>query len=476
MKHKKKIDSFNMWMPINLGKELQYTHSEFQDGEPRDLPQRIKIMGIASTEAPDEVGEIIIQDGIDWNYFLKRGFLNLEHKQGPEFVMGQPEAVQKTSYKGYGATMLKGYLYSDKPSVKSLIETMEAMKKAGADRTIGLSVEGQVIERDRLNPKIIKRSKVLNVSITSSPCNADATMEIIKSMVEQIEKSDHEYHDKDMTHRQIQILQEYVSDLAEMFEQLPDEIDLQEWVQTKITRALDYLQASYHYMKVSLPEMMEEAKEEMMEEVEKAEDCPDCKDMDKECQYHSDKSYHMELQRVKKEMKDEDDHKIYDTLEMLLERYPELKNPDVMDKLHEMIDDMDKGGDPDDMTPSEYDDHITAQENKDPEHSAPDFTEMQSAKLENQADHDHELPEEEEMNASTTEAIAPITRQSLEDDIAYADYGMSSEDAKTLLEFIVRKYPDMDKADHQAMFMEMLQQMRRMYQTEGVAPKHPKKL
>lgn len=475
---KKRNDKFNMWMPINLGKELQYTHSEFESGEPRDLPQRIKIMGIASTEAPDEVGEIIVQDGIDWHYFLKRGFLNLEHKAGPEFVMGQPEAVQKTSHKGYAATMLKGYLYSNKPAVKSLVETMDAMKKAGADRTIGLSVEGQVVERDRVNPKIIKRSKVLNVSITSSPCNADATMEIIKSMVENIEKNEvgHEYHDKDMTDRQIQILKEYVNDLSELFEQLPHDVDLQEWVQSKITRALDYLQASYHYMKVAVEEKLELEQDELEEnEMEKADDCPDCKDMDKECQYHSDKSYRMELERVKKEMEEEDEHKIYDTLEMLVERYPELKDPKVMDKLHEMLGETEKKN-PDNMSPSEFEAYQERKtERQSTEHSTPDFAEMQEAKVEAQLNPKEKPDNEiEGLEESNTQVIAPISVESLEGKMANEDFDIDEESKRAILEYIVRKYPKMEKAEHQKMFMELIELMRRQYQTENVAPKYPK--
>ena len=219
----KKIDVFSAWMPINIEKSEH--DGEYVQGEPRFNPQRIKIVGIASTEAPDEAGEIIVQDGIDWSYFLKRGFLNLEHKQGPEFVMGQPEAVKACEYKGYKATMLKGYLYSEKPAVKSLVETMDAMKKAGADREIGLSVEGQVVERDERDPKIIRKSKVMNVSITSSPCNKDATMTIVKSILKNIEKENTEFPDKEMTFRQIKIIKEYAEELCELMEKLPPSVD-----------------------------------------------------------------------------------------------------------------------------------------------------------------------------------------------------------------------------------------------------------
>ena len=440
---KDKKDIFAAWIPIDLGKNIEYTDAEYQQGEPRFNPERIKIMGIASTEAPDEAGEIIIQDGIDWTYFLKRGFLNLEHKQGPEFVMGQPEAVKACDYKGYKATMLKGYLYSNKPSVKSLVETMEAMKKAGADRKMGLSVEGSVIERDSKNPHIITKSKVLNVSVTSSPCNSDADMEIIKSLLAKIEEKEvtPEFSDKEMTSRQIDILEGYVEELRELFDALPSDADLPEWCQAKITRALDYVQAAYHYMDV-------EFKVEEKEDLEQG-------------------AYMQEFGKIKKE---EDDHKIYDMLEMLVERYPELKRPDVMERLHEMMEiEKRRYSKEDNMTPDEFE----AQVDREPPESytPPDFQQLMDSKIDAAAN-DPKPKEGDDFSFSNMETIKPIVPQSLDDAVSYADYGMSEADRRAILEFVVRKYPNMEKDQHMAMYNELMHLFRE--KLRDAKPKHKK--
>lgn len=440
---KDKKDIFAAWVPIDLGKNIEYTDSEYQQGEPRFNPERIKIMGIASSEAADEAGEIIIQDGIDWTYFLKRGFLNLEHKQGPEFVMGQPEAVKACDYKGYKATMLKGYLYGNKPAVKSLVETMEAMKKAGADRKMGLSVEGSVIERDSKNPNIITKSKVLNVSITSSPCNSDADMEIIKSLLTKIETNEvePEFSDREMTSRQIDILEGYVEELRELFDELPSDVDLPEWCQSKITRALDYVQAAYHYMDV---EFKVEDKEEELEEG----------------------AYAQEFGKIKKE---DDDHKIYDMLEMLVERYPELKRPEVMERLHEMMEIEKRRYSKEDlMTPEEFD---AASEREPAEnYTPPDFQMLMDSKID--AASNDPKPKEDDFSFSNMATLDPIVPQSLDDAVSYADYGMSEADRRAILEFVVRKYPNMEKDQHMAMYNELMHLFRE--KLKDTNPKHKK--
>ena len=74
---------------------------------------------------------------------------------------------------------------------KSLWETAIALKKSGAPRHLGFSVEGKILKRNALG-KIIK-AKVYNVAITANPVNPKATWDaLVKSFTtdnEDIEKS-----------------------------------------------------------------------------------------------------------------------------------------------------------------------------------------------------------------------------------------------------------------------------------------------
>ena len=172
-----KDNIFQLWTPItDLSKAADENEEEV-----------IKIGGICSSESEDQAGEIILQNGLDFTYFLKRGYFNLEHQAGPGNVLGNPTNVRATKMpNGKAATYVEGILYGSKEKARDVIDTIKAMRKAKADRKIGFSIEGSILSRDKKNPKIITKARVMNVSITSAPCNTDAEFEMIKKNVSMI--------------------------------------------------------------------------------------------------------------------------------------------------------------------------------------------------------------------------------------------------------------------------------------------------
>jgi len=169
------VDLFSVWTPINIQKA--------QDGP--EEPMKAPIAGIVSTDGVDLQGDKIIQEGCDWDYFLKRGWLNYEHKQGPEFIVGYPTKVKSTVHDGKNATMIEGYLLLDRPRAKEVYESAKAIQKASDGRSIGFSVEGQVLQRDPKDPKRILKARILNVSVTAHPVNPDARLEVLaRSLME----------------------------------------------------------------------------------------------------------------------------------------------------------------------------------------------------------------------------------------------------------------------------------------------------
>jgi len=188
-------------------------------------------------------------------------------------MIGSPTELKSMKYKGVPATFMKGYLFADNPKVQEIISSVNAMKAADCDRGLGFSVEGAVIERDKNNPKIITKSKILNVSLVASPANPDSVMELVKSIYAQLEKEEmsvneeinqlledesvnemsfddlsevEEDSDGKMTIQNLLILKEYTDELLTM---IKPEDDLPEWVQQHITLASDYVHSSAHYLK-----------------------------------------------------------------------------------------------------------------------------------------------------------------------------------------------------------------------------------
>lgn len=171
----KGFDTFSTWAEIRLEK------AENPANGGGDSATKAYIEGVISSDSVDLQGDKLLQEGMVWDYFIRRGWLNYEHQQGPENIVGVPTEVKAIDLGGgKSGTYLKGYLLVDRPKAREIVETVAALKKATSDRKIGFSVEGQVLARDPRNPKIITKSRILNVSITAHPVNPDAsTLELI---------------------------------------------------------------------------------------------------------------------------------------------------------------------------------------------------------------------------------------------------------------------------------------------------------
>lgn len=168
----KSVELFSTWTELSFLKGV--------NGDDAPVDSKAYICGVVSSDAVDLQGDTLVQSGMDWSYFIRRGWLNYEHLQGPENILGVPTKVEQVSLaSGKKGTYIEGYLLTNRPRVREIVETARALEKSGTGRTIGYSVEGQVLQRDPNNPKIITKSRILNVSITAHPVNPDAALEII---------------------------------------------------------------------------------------------------------------------------------------------------------------------------------------------------------------------------------------------------------------------------------------------------------
>ena len=166
---------FSLWTSLDLSKADQV--------DPKD--NKARIGGIISTDTVDLQGDQIMQSGCDWSYFLKRGWFNYEHKPGAENIVGIPKAVQPVTLDGgKQATRVEGFLLLDRPRAREVYEAAKAIQKAEEGRAIGFSVEGQVLQRDPTNPKIVTKARILNVSVTAHPVNPDARLEVLARSLE----------------------------------------------------------------------------------------------------------------------------------------------------------------------------------------------------------------------------------------------------------------------------------------------------
>lgn len=179
-----KKDTFNFWFPIDLVKS-----EKTKDGK-----KSMRISGIASTNAEDSDGEILIPQGFDLTYFNKSGFLNWNHgaKNSPASIIGEPIQSKVTKDGLY----VEGLLY-DTPlarEVYDIASVLEASSETG--RRLGFSIEGKALEKDEKDPRIIKKAKITGIAITHVPKNPKTLLQILKGEVEDQNDEEEEEDEK----------------------------------------------------------------------------------------------------------------------------------------------------------------------------------------------------------------------------------------------------------------------------------------
>ena len=137
-----------------------------------------KVRGLASTESFDLQGETLVQKGMDLSPIdKKKGVLNYDHGKGPENTIGLLDGYTKTE-KGL---FIEGRLFKNHTKAKAVYEIMSSLSEDDIGR-MGMSVEGTILERDKKNPKIVKRCRINAVALTMNPVNTETYVDLMKSL------------------------------------------------------------------------------------------------------------------------------------------------------------------------------------------------------------------------------------------------------------------------------------------------------
>lgn len=160
-------DTFEFFVPAEIRKS--------EPGELKDTKRWIQ--GIASTDHVDLQDEIVVQSGIDTSYFLKYGYINDDHKPGPEHKVGEPTEARSTK----AGLWIKAFLYEGDGTERcdywwSMLERLE---RSGSDRKVGFSIQGKIMRREGNS---ILKCWLQDVAITASPVNTHTWAEVVKSL------------------------------------------------------------------------------------------------------------------------------------------------------------------------------------------------------------------------------------------------------------------------------------------------------
>ena len=132
------------------------------------------IRGYASTCDQDRQGESLLQKGLDIQDFVNHGYFNYDHDNS--IILGYPYPTCRVDSNGM---WVKGELFKGLPASDKIWDLAVALKKGGAPRKLGFSVEGKVEKRE--GSRILK-ARIYNVAITTNPVNTNCTWDaVVKS-------------------------------------------------------------------------------------------------------------------------------------------------------------------------------------------------------------------------------------------------------------------------------------------------------
>lgn len=136
------------------------------------------IGGICTTDHMDQEGETLLQDGLDFGPFLDGGWLNDNHDKKTGAAVGIPTSVSLRQLpNGHKGHYIEGKLL-DNDRAKEIRSLAESLERSGdGKRQLGFSVEGNILERDPSNPKLVRRAVVREVAITRCPVNPHTSLQ-----------------------------------------------------------------------------------------------------------------------------------------------------------------------------------------------------------------------------------------------------------------------------------------------------------
>lgn len=146
-------------------------------------PKLGRIVGIATSEAPDEDDDIIDQEGLEWDYFIGKGgrpghgLIILEHPVGVMNTIGVPvsiklkEILSAVTNKMVKATEVTADIYLEDRLGRKTYRKGLVMQRAGGQRKPAFSIEGAVKER---KGRVVKSGRVKWLAVTMAPRNHDS--------------------------------------------------------------------------------------------------------------------------------------------------------------------------------------------------------------------------------------------------------------------------------------------------------------
>lgn len=128
--------------------------------------------GKASDATEDSDGHSLPPEIFDFSEFK---YINWDHGKGPGDIIGEKIGYEIKN----GEVMVDGLLYPELPKGKETIDLMKALQKSPNGFRLGMSVEGQILEKDLIT-KVPTKAKVTSIALCPFPKNGNTWAELLE--------------------------------------------------------------------------------------------------------------------------------------------------------------------------------------------------------------------------------------------------------------------------------------------------------
>jgi hypothetical protein len=148
-----------------------------------------RIGGFVTTAKLDKQGESLVQDGLNFDPFLKSGWFNDNHNRDTDAIVGYPDKAELMVKGGKRGWWVEGYLLEGQSRADRIWETAVALQKS--NRRLGFSVEGKITKRSGNSGTTIAAADIKNVAITNCPVNDDTALEVLAKSLAAVDEQIH---------------------------------------------------------------------------------------------------------------------------------------------------------------------------------------------------------------------------------------------------------------------------------------------
>lgn len=155
------MEKFNFFTPV----------TDFRKAK-KDGKDVYYFRGLASDASEDADGETLDPSIFDFSDFK---YVNWDHGKSPGDIIGE-KTKHWVDKDGVG---VEGLIYSQLPKGKETIDLMQALEKSPNGNQLGISVEGQVLQRNIVTNVPIK-AKITSMALCPFPKNGNTWAQLIK--------------------------------------------------------------------------------------------------------------------------------------------------------------------------------------------------------------------------------------------------------------------------------------------------------